>query len=477
MPKVLSFFSGAMGLDLAFEQEGFEIISVCENDKACQKTIKANRPDIELIDNIGDYHDIIEEFVDTEKISKDIDVIIGGPPCQSFSTAGKRESDMTCIEYFLDIAGLIKPKFVVMENVRGLLSAKTDDKSVMAHIINVFESHGYGVSFNLYNAANFGSPQKRERVILVASKDGKKLPYLTPTHIECHPLLEYNGLIHQLSHWRSFWNVTGGIQTCNYLQFSESRLKYFAMLKEGQNWRDLPIDVQKECMGNINPKTGGNVGYFRRLAWHEPTPTLMTNPTMKATALCHPEELRPLSIEEYKRVQEFPDDWKIEGSLADQYRQVGNAVPLGLGRAAARLIKQYMNGEEIISYDNFRYSRYSNTSDKDWINDMGTTLKKPEKEGTMVAGVMCKQCGDLVFSRARHDYRKCTCGSIAVDGGFDYMRIIGEEENVGQINTFEIKQTKKELFADWNSGKNKYGIIKGALTLKEIIFGKQEKEE
>jgi len=138
------------------------------------------------------------------------------------------------------------------------------------------------------------------------------------------------------------------------------------MLKEGQNWRSLPEDLQKQALGKSYDAGGGKTGFFRRLACDKPSPTLVTHPAMPATDLSHPEEDRPLSIEEYKRIQEFSDDWKLAGPLIEQYKQVGNAVPSSLGFAIGSLLQKLLRAENIKEYDNFNFSRYKNTSDIDW---------------------------------------------------------------------------------------------------------------
>ena len=116
------------------------------------------------------------------------------------------------------------------------------------------------------------------------------------------------------------------------------------MVPPGGNWRDLPPDVARQSMGQAYYSRGGRSGWWRRLAWDRPCPTLLSMPNHSATALCHPELLRPLSVAEYLRIQRFPDDWAVCGTPADRYRLAGNAVPVGLGvvagRVAARLLDQ-----------------------------------------------------------------------------------------------------------------------------------------
>jgi DNA (cytosine-5)-methyltransferase 1 len=235
-------------------------------------------------------------------------------------------------------------------------------------ILSVIQQAGYAYTFNLYNAANFGSPQVRERVVIVCSRDGKKAPYLPPTHSETGA--------HGLHRWKTFREATSDIREHHHINFPEKRLMYYRMLKEGQNWRSLPDDLQKEALGNAYFAGGGKTGFLRRLSWDKPAPTLVTHPAMPATDLAHPEEDRPLSIEEYKRLQEFPDDWQVAGPLIEQYRQIGNAVPVSLGTAIGKLILQLLRDEPVESIPGFRYSRYRHTSDSEWLTGFLNNSKK-----------------------------------------------------------------------------------------------------
>ena len=110
------------------------------------------------------------------------------------------------------------------------------------------------------------------------------------------------------------------------------------MVPEGGNWRDLPAELQPIAMGGAWESGGGKVGFYRRLSYSQPSPTVVTSPVQKATMMCHPTKDRPLSVLEYRRIQQFPEDWKIEGSVANQYKQVGNAVPVGLAKAVGAAI-------------------------------------------------------------------------------------------------------------------------------------------
>jgi len=157
-------------------------------------------------------------------------------------------------------------------------------------------------------------------------------------------------------------------------------LKYYRILKEGQYWKDLPKDLQKEAMGSKLKLGGGKTGFLRRLNYNRPSPTLVTNPTMPATDLCHPTEDRPLSVEEYSCIQEFPEGWEICGPILEQYKQIGNAVPIKLGEAIAKTIIADMKNERLPQIPGYLYSRYKNTSDVTWQISMNKALNKARAE-------------------------------------------------------------------------------------------------
>lgn len=384
--KYLSFFSGALGLDLGLEKAGFTPLLFCEVDKHCIQTIKKNRPETPLIHDIRDYSANEVKKIAGIMDNTTIDLIVGGPPCQAFSTAGSRKSfederGNVFIKY-IELATELKAKFIVIENVRGLLSAPLKHRphnqrgdefkpldenekpgGALKFIISFLEGKGYGVSFNLYNAANYGSPQIRERIVIVASSDGKKLPYLYPTNSEHEKF--------GLKKWKTFGDAVKDIKENKiHAEFPEKRIKFFKLLGPGQNWKNLSEDLQKEAMGKSYNSGGGKTGFYRRLSWDKPSPTVVTSPTMPATDLCHPDENRPLSIAEYMRIQEFPDDWHISGDMVQQYRQIGNAVPCSLGFAIGTLLKNHVNGLDPEPPKEFKFSRYKKTSDKDWLDGL-----------------------------------------------------------------------------------------------------------
>jgi DNA (cytosine-5)-methyltransferase 1 len=378
--NVLSFFSGAMGLDLGLEKAGLHVLLACENDKACQKTITHNRPNLPLINNLNCYSaDDIRRLAGLSQ-RDEIDVMVGGPPCQAFSTAGARrgfhDARGNVFLKYIDLITELRPRYAVIENVRGLLSAPLSHRphaereqswspsrdeapgGALLYVLDTLRRNGYGVSFNLYNSANYGVPQVRERVVMICHRDGDKVPHLQPTHAQ-------EGKF-GLPTWRTLREALVGLNECTHAVFPETRLRYYRMLKEGQYWKHLPESLQREAMGKSYYSGGGKTGFLRRLAWDKPSCTLVTSPTMPATDIGHPEADRPLSVQEYKRIQQFPDTWHVCGSLTDQYRQIGNAVPVGLGEAIGRAILNHANGVKEHTPLGFAFSRYKGTDEISW---------------------------------------------------------------------------------------------------------------
>ena len=387
----LSFFSGALGLDIGMARGGIEALLACEFDKACRLTIDKNRPDMALIGDINNYSaDEVLAFAGVPKGRK-VDVVFGGPPCQAFSSAGARRGfdDVRGNVFlkYIDLITEILPRYVVIENVRGLLSSVFPYSGVepvkggaLLHVIDRLRGAGYAISFELYNAANFGAPQIRERVVIIACLGKNRVPYLTPTHSETGGF--------GLPKWRTLSDAFEGLPSGvvhHHVNFPEARLRFYRLLKEGQYWKNLPLDMQKEAMGKSFYLGGGKTGFYRRVSFGRPSPTLVTHPAMPATDLCHPTEDRPLSVEEYKCIQEFPLSWEICGSLLDQYKQIGNAVPTALGEAIARTIISHMRGEAPKVSNGFPYSRYKVTDDVSWERDVRKRLPQAEQQLSLFA--------------------------------------------------------------------------------------------
>lgn len=375
----ISLFSGAGGLDLGMEQAGFQIVSAVEKDADAAKTIGLNRPhlyesvvsrDIQIVEA----QVLLEEGGRVLNLGRplkpgEVDLVIGGPPCQPFSTAGKRGSVMdprgSLFMDFIRIVKDIQPRFFVMENVRGLLSAPIQHRphnerafgyapldpdemqgSALKVVLNEMQQLGYGVVYNLLEVADYGVPQNRSRVVFIGSRDGEQVDFPVPTHCKkgCG-----------LAQWRTLKDALVGLKDLQpeYASYSENRLKYLRLLKTGQNWRYLPDELKEEAMGGAFKSGGGKVGFYRRLSWDKPSPTVTTSPHQKATDMCHPEELRPLSIRECARIQTFPDDWIFYGSTSSKYRQIGNAVPVVFAQAIGKHLQNQMQGKTNICKDLF----------------------------------------------------------------------------------------------------------------------------
>lgn len=329
----VSLFSGAMGLDLGLERAGIQAIVCAESDPSCAQTIALNRPKIKVLADVRE--------VSQSTVPKNPFLVSAGFPCQPFSTAGKRAS-------FSDPRGLLafefgrvvkelQPRFFVAENVKGLASAPVpwdEGKTALQEILDNFASLGYKTVHGLLMAADYGVPQFRERIIIVGSRDGEDIFLPLPTHFPKHQNIDmrWKTLREAIYRWRA---------PCDeFAKFPESRLGFLRLVPPGSNWRSLPLELQREAMGGAFESGGGKMGFFRRLSWDEPCPTLTTSPNQKATMLCHPDEDRPLSVGEYAAIQQFPQEWKFAGPVGDKYRQIGNAVPIGLGEAIGRAIQQ-----------------------------------------------------------------------------------------------------------------------------------------
>jgi DNA (cytosine-5)-methyltransferase 1 len=265
-----------------------------------------------------------------------------------------------------------------LENVRGLLSAKLDNTppeygeyrdiehqpgSVVWFLTKEFEKLGYSISFSLFDASLYGVPQRRERVIIFGAKAGSPVAIPKPTTAD-KPLTLRDAI----------GDLVGAEH--DFIPLTESRIKYLSLLKGGEYWKHLPKEIQEEAMGKSYYLGGGKTGFYRRLSWEKPSPTLVTHPTMPATMLVHPEEMRPLNVREYARIQQFPDDWQFAGKPIKIYKQIGNAVPVGLGYMAGGAIKSHMKGQKADDKV-LKTSRYNRTSHIEFLSDFVNRYTKP----------------------------------------------------------------------------------------------------
>lgn len=364
--KLVSLFTGAMGLDLGLEAAGFETSVCVENDSLAVETIRLNRPRLPVIEE-----SIVqmtgERLIEVGELGDDpVLLVAGGPPCQAFSMFGNREgiydSRGRLVFEFIRIVSELQPHVFVMENVRGLLSMSLVPKSkkgeldnappgyfekgsLLKRVFSGFADIGYRVDCFVVNAVNYGAPQNRERLILIGNRHDL---------LSCFPGPRYSNRPEDgLPPFKTLGEVIGdGFEDpCpEVLDFSPRKLRYVSMVPQGGNWRSLPEEIQEESMGKSYRLKGGRSAYWRRLSFDFPSPTVVTMPNHAGTSMCHPTEDRAISVGEAAAIQGFPRDWKFAGSTGDKFRQVGNAVPTKLGQVAGEevqaLLKRIARGEE-----------------------------------------------------------------------------------------------------------------------------------
>ncbi len=338
--KIIDLFCGIGGLSLGFEQAGFEVISAVDMWKDAIVTFNHNRIDkVGRVESVEDFNvNTLPEIIGKEHITG----IIGGPPCQGFSTVGRREIDDPRNTMYLEFYKAVKmasPDFFVIENVKGMLTLNKG--AFVKDLIKRFgpEGLGYTISYQLLNAADYGVPQNRYRVFYVGLKNKKfefPLPYdykLTAkdgiSDLECATNESYG------SHPQNEFQVMmrKGLEkpfNQDYTNHSEQTISIISQVPDGGNIRCLPPEVWQvrkynkafERMGTFKPSNTIDTGH--RNYFHYSAPRI---PTVRESA----------------RIQSFPDDFEIIGTRGSQYKQVGNAVPPMLARVIAEKIKETMS--------------------------------------------------------------------------------------------------------------------------------------
>lgn len=315
----LELFSGAGGLALGLEKAGFNKLALNEFDKNACATLRANRPNWNVIE--GDIHNI-----NFEKYHERIDLLSGGFPCQAFSHSGKRlgfkDVRGTLFYEFARAIKEIEPMCFIAENVKGLLSH--DNGNTLKVILDVFKDLGYQVfSPVILNANDFEVAQKRERLFIFGVKNIYKNNF-----VSLNPGKKKQITLRDIFEKNTYYKQP--IEKSKGSLYSETKEKLFTKIPQGGYWKNLTIDEQKTYMGKMFYSTGGKTGVLRRLHLDQPSLTILTSPSQKQTERCHPLEVRPLTIRESARIQSFPDDWIFHGSISSQYKQIGNAVPVNL---------------------------------------------------------------------------------------------------------------------------------------------------
>jgi len=328
---VLELFAGAGGLAIGLEQAGIECIALNEIDKWACQTLRKNRPNWKVLE--GD----IKSFDFTEYKNK-ADIVTGGFPCQAFSYAGKKlglaDARGTLFYEFARAVNEVNPLICIGENVRGLLSH--ENGKTLEGMISILDEIGYNVvPFQVLKAINYNVPQKRERLILVGIRKDIFSEFEYP---------KANNRIFNLSDALKKGDLFDcDVPLSNGASYPKSKKQILDLVPQKGYWRDLPIEIQKEFMGGSFYLGGGKTGMARRIGWDEPCLTLTCSPAQKQTERCHPEETRPFTVREYARIQTFPDNWEFQGSLAQQYKQIGNAVPVNLAKELGYSIVKLLN--------------------------------------------------------------------------------------------------------------------------------------
>ncbi|MBQ9940898.1 MAG: DNA cytosine methyltransferase [Clostridia bacterium] len=352
--NIIDLFAGVGGLSYGFSKiSQFNIIAANEIEKDISIAYKLNHPDVNMIN--CDINSLTEEVLEKTLDGKKVDIVIGGPPCQSFSTLGKRQLDdrANLFMQYKRVLKILQAKAFVFENVVGILSM--DKGNLFKQMQYEFEELGYKLQYKVLDAVNYGVPQHRERVILVGFKGENNFIYPEPTHGEgLKPYITLKDAIGDLPVLKSGETKTtyaNGI-TNEFLSFvrkkstdvleehnapknGEHLVRIMEALKDGQSKDDLPE--------KIRPKSGyGNT--YAKLWWEKPSTTITRNFACPSSSRCiHPRDSRAMSIREGARLQSFPDDYKFYGSDGMKRLEIGNAVPPLLSMTIA---KQMLNALE-----------------------------------------------------------------------------------------------------------------------------------
>jgi len=371
-PTAISLFCGAGGCSLGFKQAGYSILYANDKDVAAVETYKKNFPETlcshEDINNL----DFNEVMTTVGLQSGELDILIGGPPCQGFSTAGTRFWDDPrnhLLKSYVRALKTINPKWFIMENVEGLLTS--NNGKYVFEAASAFTGLGYAIRIEKIYSQEYGVPQRRKRVLIVGNQLGHD--FEVP-----EPMLKMSGQIfrnsdvtisHAISSLPSATSdkfqvlkplnvppvdgfdllLRGNSTEITDHYFSEVKgiqFERIAALKPGQTMKDLPLNLQHDSFkkranrrvadGTPTEKRGGAPSGLKKLHANEPCLTITGAATRE---LIHPVEDRPLTIRESARIQTFPDDFRFCGNASQKIQQVGNAIPPLLARIFAEHIK------------------------------------------------------------------------------------------------------------------------------------------
>lgn len=361
--QVVSLFSGAGGLDQGLELARWRIRCQIEMDEDCTATLRRHAAKRRVAP------EILQSRVEDQSPEQlrrrlglargELGLIAAGPPCQPFTTTGLRRTihDRRAASAFpalLDYVSEFEPSAILIENVDGLLSAALRHRplkergaghppldweerkgSFLRWLLEEFGRRGYSVSWGVLEAADYGVPQMRQRAFLVGVRDGHD-PCFLPKPTYGRPGLQP---------YRTLRDALNEVEELGPIQpLSDRKAAVFAEVPPGGNWRDLGEERQRETMGAAYHASGGKSGWWRRLSWDAPAPTILGMPDHSSTALIHPDDVRCLSVNECSALQTFPLNHRFQGTSRSQYQQIGNAVPPLLGKAIGETIALWLQG-------------------------------------------------------------------------------------------------------------------------------------
>ncbi len=336
-PTVISLFTGAGGLDLGFEQAGYEIRACVEMDSVACRTLRGNRPNWRIIER-----DICsvptQEILEKAGLAEgEPTAVIGGPPCQSFSMLGKKEAlddpRGRLIHEFIRVVDEALPRVFLFENVTGLKSV--ENGKVLKELVDAFLSINYTVNCHILNSADYGVPQLRKRIFLLGNRASSVLQFPQKDHSESGSPAEWvtvEDAFRKIVEER--WDLSRSDN--RRMRHSPEMKKKMSLIRPGQNFWALPPEMRPNCWRN-----GKHLGKdtFGRIDPGKPSPTIRTcgyNPTKGR--YIHPQENRGLSTLEMAVLQTFPKEYVFEGNLGQIGRQIGDAVPVLLARKIASCI-------------------------------------------------------------------------------------------------------------------------------------------
>ncbi|MBE0471868.1 MAG: DNA cytosine methyltransferase [Methyloprofundus sp.] len=333
---VVSMFSGCGGMDLGFVQAGYDVMWANDIDEDACETYRHNIGEI--------IHGDVSKL-DVPKV-EDLDVLTAGFPCQPFSNAGSRKGTNDprgqLYQQTFKFIEKLKPKAIVFENVRGILSTKTENGKLIDEIVDTLTNqYGYHVSYRLLNFSHFGVPQNRIRVILIAVKNKNYSDHLFPEVIEDKDLslqATLKGITNKLPN-----------QT-ELMRLNPQALHYGSMIPEGGSWKDLPYDVLPERWKKIrdNMEKYHYPNFFRRYARNEIQGTITAAFKPENAGVWHPTKDRIFSVREIARIQTFPDDFVFHGrTIKSKYQQIGNSVPPFMAKQVAEQLKHYIHKTKV----------------------------------------------------------------------------------------------------------------------------------